>query len=66
MSAGGTNVGGMARFTEGRVVERCVHCDFTVSAPLEEARQAFAEHECDRPRPPTAVRRRREFPREGG
>ena len=31
------------------VVERCAFCDFSVSAPLDEARQAFVRHECRRP-----------------
>jgi hypothetical protein len=28
-------------FVDMQVVERCAHCDFTVSARLEQARQAF-------------------------
>jgi hypothetical protein len=34
---------------------------FTVSAPLEQARQAFTEHRCNRPKPTMSVRRRRGF-----
>jgi hypothetical protein len=41
--------GGFPMFPEPPVIERCAHCDFTVSAPLEDARQAFAKHRCDRP-----------------
>jgi hypothetical protein len=33
---------------EPALTERCAYCDFTVSAALEQARQAFAEHECPR------------------
>jgi Bacterial regulatory proteins, luxR family len=28
------------------VVERCARCSFTVTAPLDEARQAFRRHSC--------------------
>jgi hypothetical protein len=42
---------------EPPVVERCAYCDFTVSAPLEQARQAFAQHACDRPKPVATARR---------
>jgi hypothetical protein len=35
------------------IVQRCAFCDFRVEAPLEEARQAFADHVCDRPMPAT-------------
>jgi hypothetical protein len=52
---------GLPMFPEAKIVERCVHCDFTVSAVLEEARQAFERHECDRPKPTTTLRRRRGF-----
>jgi hypothetical protein len=43
------------------VIERCYYCSFGVSAPLEQAREAFEEHACDRPRPETSSRRRRGF-----
>jgi hypothetical protein len=29
-----------------RVTARCAFCTFEIRAPLEQARQAFAEHEC--------------------
>jgi hypothetical protein len=32
-------------------MERCAFCSFSLSAPLEQARQAFVAHECARPRP---------------
>jgi hypothetical protein len=38
------------------VVERCSYCAFTASGPVEETRQAFAEHVCDRPKPTTTHR----------
>jgi hypothetical protein len=41
------------------VVERCAYCDFTVSARLEQTRQASTEHVCGRPKPTTKLRRRR-------
>jgi hypothetical protein len=34
-----------------RVVERCAYCGFTTNAPLEQAREAFQAHRCDRPQP---------------
>ncbi len=46
---------------DAQVVERCAYCDFTVTASALEAREAFAKHECDRPKPTTSVRRRRGF-----
>jgi hypothetical protein len=33
------------------VTERCSYCRFVIEALVEEARAAFAEHACDRPRP---------------
>ncbi len=48
-------------FPEPAVTERCAFCSFSVSAPLEQAREAFAEHLCDRPKAPTTVRRRSGF-----
>jgi hypothetical protein len=48
-------------FAEARVTERCAYCSFTVSAPLEQARQSFAEHVCDRPKPEPMKRRTRGF-----
>jgi hypothetical protein len=48
-------------FPEPPVTERCAYCSFTVSAPLEEAREAFQAHECGRPRPVTSKRRRSGF-----
>jgi hypothetical protein len=55
-----TNVNVLQRIRgdEKSVVERCALCDFSVSAPLEEARQAFEGHECARP---TRTVRRRGF-----
>jgi hypothetical protein len=38
------------RTTSSPVVERCAYCEFVIVAPLEQARQAFAEHVCDRSR----------------
>ena len=46
---------------ERPVVERCAYCDFVASGTVKQARQAFAEHVCDRPRPTTTVRRRSGF-----
>jgi hypothetical protein len=43
-------------FVDMQAVERCAHCHFTVSAALEEARQAFQAHQCNRPKPETTVR----------
>jgi hypothetical protein len=43
------------------VVERCAYCNFAVSAPFEQARQAFEQHVCDRPKPTTTKRRRSGF-----
>jgi hypothetical protein len=40
---------GVARPVDARVVERCAYCGFTTNAPLEQARQAFKAHQCDRP-----------------
>ena len=42
------------------VVERCAYCSFSASGPVEQMRQAFAEHVCDRPAPPAVSRRRRD------
>jgi hypothetical protein len=53
-----TNFGGMAMFPEATIVERCAFCSFVATGPLEQARRAFAEHACDRPRPVTSKRRR--------
>jgi hypothetical protein len=53
-----TNFGGMVMSPETRVVERCAFCSFVATGPLEEAGRAFAEHECDRPKPTTTVLRR--------
>jgi hypothetical protein len=36
---------------------KCAHCSFEIRAPLEQARQAFAEHRCSRPRPTVSKRR---------
>lgn len=33
------------------VTERCAYCPFVVTAPVGQARDAWAEHDCDRPRP---------------
>jgi hypothetical protein len=33
-----------------RVTTRCAHCDFAITASLDEARGAFSEHECGRTR----------------
>ena len=33
------------------VIERCQHCTFEVSAPLEQARERLKQHQCDRPKP---------------
>ena len=52
---------GEPRLVDARVVERCAFCDFTVAAPAAEAREAFAQHVCDRPKPKTSIRRRRGF-----
>jgi hypothetical protein len=52
---------GVPMSPEPSVVERCCYCDFTVSAPLEEARQAFQAHVCARPRPTSTKRRRSSF-----
>jgi hypothetical protein len=51
----------MAMSTEAKVVERWAFCSFVATGPLEEARRAFAEHECDRPKPTTTVRRRSRY-----
>ena len=40
------------------VRERCAFCSFEASAPLEQARAAFAQHECERPRPEPRPKRR--------
>jgi hypothetical protein len=37
----------------------CAYCGFTVTAALEQARDAFEQHRCDRPRPVASSRRRR-------
>jgi hypothetical protein len=46
---------------EAMVTSACAYCDFSVSAPLEQARQAFRAHHCNRPKPETTVRRRSGF-----
>ena len=50
-----------ARPVDTRVTTKCSHCSFEVSAPLEEAREAFEAHRCDRPKPKSTVRRRSSF-----
>ena len=40
---------------------RCAFCEWTITAPIEEARQAFHQHQCPRPRPTATTRRRRGF-----
>lgn len=44
-----------------RVVERCAFCAFEMVAPFEQAREAFAAHVCDRPKPDLSKRRRGGF-----
>ena len=34
------------------IVERCAYCDFAVAGDVDDARQAFVKHVCDRPPPP--------------
>jgi hypothetical protein len=46
---------------EATVVERCEFCSFVATGPLEQARRAFAEHECGRPKPEKSVSRRSGF-----
>jgi hypothetical protein len=49
-------------YAEARVVERCGYCDFQTAGPLEEARAAFEQHQCDRPRPVASKRRGERVP----
>jgi bacterioferritin-associated ferredoxin len=39
------------------VTVKCGHCSFLAFAPLEEARAAFEQHDCDRPKPEPSKRR---------
>jgi hypothetical protein len=48
-------------FVDTRIVEKCSYCDFTVSAPFEQARQAFEQHVCGRPKVTVSKRRRSGF-----
>jgi hypothetical protein len=45
------------QLVDTRVIERCAFCDFTITVPVEEAWEAFREHECSRPRPAPSGRR---------
>jgi hypothetical protein len=49
------------RHFERPIICRCAFCSLKVKAPLEETRQAFERHECNRPRPTSTVRRRSGF-----
>jgi hypothetical protein len=42
---------------EPAVTERCAYCTFEIAASFEQAREAFAAHECDRPQPTSTKRR---------
>jgi hypothetical protein len=39
------------------VTSACSFCAFRVTCPLEQAREAFEQHECSRPKPVTSKRR---------
>jgi len=41
------------------VVARCAYCNFAVAGDVGDARQAFAEHICNRPPPPAKSARSR-------
>jgi hypothetical protein len=41
------------------VVARCAYCDFVARGEVDEARQAFSEHVCNRPPPPAKSARSR-------
>jgi hypothetical protein len=42
---------------EQPILCKCAHCSFEIRAPLEQARQAFTEHQCSRPGPTVSKRR---------
>ena len=50
-----------ARLVDGSVRVGCAFCDFAARGTVEETREAFAEHVCDRPRPTETKRRRGGF-----